>query len=93
MLCCTGHLLCELRQCLVYGGVITGSIHTGDQVEMTRCELKEASPERQMRGLQGTRAPVQERRTTTRPSQPSAKIRNTKPTSRGGKIRNYNIKD
>ncbi|XP_046888956.1 coiled-coil domain-containing protein 57 isoform X2 [Hypomesus transpacificus] len=69
------------------------SSDTGDQVEMTRCELKEASPERQMRGLQGTRAPVQERRTTTRPSQPSAKIRNTKPTSRGGKIRNYNIKD
>ncbi|XP_062331349.1 coiled-coil domain-containing protein 57 isoform X1 [Osmerus eperlanus] len=71
----------------------TGSIHTGDQVEMTRCELKEASPERQMRGLQGTRAPVQERRTTIRPSQPSAKIRNTKTASRGGKIRNYNIKD
>lgn len=69
------------------------SSETGNQVEMSRCELTEASPEGPMGGLQGTRAPVQDRRPTTRPTNPPTRPKNTKTGGRGSRIRNYNVKD
>ncbi|XP_045065719.1 coiled-coil domain-containing protein 57 [Coregonus clupeaformis] len=58
--------------------------------ELTRCELSEPSPGGQARGVKGCRAPVLERK---KPARPSATARKTKTSARGGKIRNYNIKD
>ncbi|CAB1338339.1 unnamed protein product [Coregonus sp. 'balchen'] len=58
--------------------------------ELTRCELSEPSPGGQARGVKGCRAPVLERK---KPARPSATARKTKTSARGGKIRNYNIKE
>ncbi|XP_024243844.2 coiled-coil domain-containing protein 57 isoform X1 [Oncorhynchus tshawytscha] len=53
-------------------------------------ELNEPSPGDQAVRVKGCRAPVLERMT---PARPSATARKTKTSARGGKIRNYNIKD
>lgn len=75
---------CPWNNLLQGWNLISTHLHPGDG------ELNEPSPGDKAVGVKGCRAPVLERMT---PARPSATARKTKTSARGGKIRNYNIKD